>query len=191
MKLQILIGSVREQRESAKIGQWVAKVAVAQGSFDEVELIDLNDWDLPMQMEAITADNRKSSDEYDYEYTRKWSAKISEGDAFIFVPPEYNHGYSAPLKNAIDHLYYEWAHKPAAMVSLGGVGGARVMEALIPVLVAVQITPIAYNVRLSYKEVEGAEVVSEQGEGKLKSLLPPLATYAKALQSVRQQLRPK
>src|SRR3990167_10785097 len=159
MKLQILIGSVREQRESAKIGQWVAKVAVAQGSFDEVELSDLNDWDLPMQMEAITADNRKSSDEYDYEYTRKWSAKISEGDAFIFVPPEYNHGYSAPLKNAIDHLYYEWAHKPAAMVSLGGVGGARVMEALIPVLVAVQITPIAYNVRLSYKEVEGAEVV--------------------------------
>lgn len=190
MNLQIIVGSVREARESLKIGQWVAKVATEEGSFSEVELIDLNDWELPMQMEAITADKRKSSDEYDHEYTRKWSTKISEGDAYIFIPPEYNHGYSAPLKNAIDHLYYEWAHKPAAMVSVGGVGGARGMEALLPVLIAVQITPLAYNVRLTYKEVEGDKVVSEQGEQKTKNLLLPLATYAEALQQVRDKLKP-
>ncbi len=191
MKLQILVGSVRESRESFKIGQWFSKGATQEGSFNEVELIDLKDWDLPLKMEAETADSRHSTDEYRYEYTKKWSAKISEGDAYIFVTPEYNHGYSAPLKNAIDLLYYEWAHKPAAMVSLGGVGGARGMEALIPVLVAVQIIPIAYNVRLSYDEVKDDGVESEQGEQRAKGLLPPLAAYAKALQPVREQLRPK
>src|SRR5687767_1574358 len=100
MKLQVIVGSVREERISLKVGQWFTRMAEQEGSFDEVELIDLNDWDLPQKMEAVTADNRKSTEEYDHEYTRKWSTKINQGDAYVFISPEYNHGYSAPLKNA-------------------------------------------------------------------------------------------
>ena len=37
--------------------------------------------------------------------------------------PEYNHGYTAPLKNAIDYLHDEWFYKPVGLVSYGGVAG--------------------------------------------------------------------
>jgi len=188
MKLQIILGSVREARETAKIGHWFAGLAQKHGSFDEVEVIDLEEWDLPMKMEPETADSRKKTEDYRYEYSRKWSAKISEGDAYAFITPEYNHGYSAPLKNAIDHLYYEWAHKPAVMLSMGGAGGARGMEALINVLIAVQIVPLAYNVRLTYDEVTKDGVKSESGDKKAEGLLEPLAAYAKALKPVRAEL---
>ena len=38
---------------------------------------------------------------------------MDAADAFVFVMPEYNHGFNAPLKNAIDYLHQEWQHKPA------------------------------------------------------------------------------
>ncbi len=45
--------------------------------------------------------------------------------AIVFVSPQYNWGYPAPLKNAIDHLYKEWAGKPAMIVTYGGHGGSK------------------------------------------------------------------
>ncbi len=55
--------------------------------------------------------------------------------------PEYNYGYTAPLKNAIDFLFQEWAQKPVGLVSYGGVsGGLRATQLLKPVLTAVQLT---------------------------------------------------
>jgi hypothetical protein len=67
---------------------------------------------------------------------RDWANRVDNADGFIFITPEYNHGYPAPLKNAIDHLYREWGHKPAAIVSYGGLaGGYRAAEQLRQVLV--------------------------------------------------------
>jgi len=52
------------------------------------------------------------------------------------VTPEYNHGYPAVLKNALDWLYLEFDHKPVGLagVSDGTVGGARVIEQLRPIM---------------------------------------------------------
>src|SRR4051812_18736190 len=81
--------------------------------------------------------------QYTQQHTRDWSAKVSEADAFVFVTPEYNYGYTAPLKNAIDYPHHEWHYKPAGIVSYGGVAaGTRAAQMLKQVLTTLKGTPV-------------------------------------------------
>lgn len=73
---------------------------------------------------------------------KQWSEKISEADCFIMIAPEYNHGYTAVLKNAIDWLGHEWKNKPVGFVSYGNAGGARAIEQLRQVVIELQMHPI-------------------------------------------------
>src|SRR3954453_22607665 len=117
--LQIIIASTRPGRVGLPIGQWVRDRAVEHGAFD-VELIDLGEVTLPFLDEP----KHPRLGQYLHQHSKDWSAKIAAGDAFVFVMPEYNHSFNAPLKNAIDFLYAEWQHKPVGFVSSGR-GGAR------------------------------------------------------------------
>ena len=60
----------------------------------------------------------------------------------MYVTPQYNWGYPAPLKNALDHLYGEWAGKPAMIVTYGGHGGGRCAEQLLQVLQGLKMKPV-------------------------------------------------
>jgi len=80
---------------------------------------------------------------YALEHTRAWSGKVSEGDAFVFVSPQYNWGYPAPLKNALDHLHREWSGKPAMIVTYGSQGGGRCADQLRQVLQGLRMRPVA------------------------------------------------
>ena len=72
---------------------------------------------------------------------------MAGSDAFVLVMPEYNRGYSAPLKNALDYLYLEWHHKPVGIVSYGMTsGGLRAADLIKPVLVALKMLPVAESV---------------------------------------------
>ena len=73
-------------------------------------------------------------------HTHEWSEQVDAADAFVFVTPEYNHGYPASLKNAIDYLHHEWRYKPVGFVSYGGVAaGTRSVEQLQQVVTAVKL----------------------------------------------------
>ncbi|MGO3815073.1 MAG: NADPH-dependent FMN reductase, partial [Cellulosimicrobium funkei] len=64
-------------------------------------------------------------------------------DAVVLVMPEYNRGYTAPLKNALDYLADEWRDKPVGFVSYGMTsGGMRAVEAITPVVVALGMVPV-------------------------------------------------
>ena len=104
-----------------------------------VEIVDLKDWRLPMDDEPGVP----AGHDYLFEHTRAWSRKISSGDAFVFVTPQYNWGYPAPLKNALDHLYREWSGKPAMIVTYGGHGGAKCADQLRQVLEGLKMKPLA------------------------------------------------
>src|SRR5260221_5638668 len=82
-------------------------------------------------------------------HTKVWAAKIDGFDGYVFVTPEYNHGISGALKNAIDFLYAEWNNKAAGFVSYGGAGGARAVEQLRLVLAEVQLATVGNQVLLS------------------------------------------
>jgi len=138
-KTLVIVGSTRAVRICPQIAEWVAQVGreSASGLF---EVVDLKDWPLPMDDEpGIPA----AGGDYALEHTRAWSQKVSEGHAFVFVTPQYNWGYPAPLKNALDHLYREWSGKPAMIVTYGGHGGSRCAEQLRQVLEGLKMKPVA------------------------------------------------
>ena len=144
--LQIIIASTRPGRVGLPIGRWVRDRAVEHGAF-EVELIDLAEVNLPFLDEP----QHPRLGRYEHQHSKDWSAKIAAGDAFVFVMPEYNHGYNAPLKNAIDFLYYEWQHKPVGFVSYGGVAaGTRAVQAIKPVLAVLKMTPSVESVPIAF-----------------------------------------
>jgi NAD(P)H-dependent FMN reductase len=150
-RLFVIVASTRPRRVGLKIAQWVADVGrgAVSGAF---EIVDLKDWPLPMDDEpGIPAAN-----DYQFEHTRAWGRKIAAAQGFVLVTPQYNWGYPAALKNALDHLYAEWAEKPVMLVTYGGHGGERCAEQLEQVCQGLHMQPIATKpaLRLSRAAIE-------------------------------------
>lgn len=125
MNIQIIVGSVREGRTALKVAQW-AQTQINNQQLDnvDVEIVDLKEWALPFFAGA----NPPLTGIYDQPKQQEWAAQIAKGDAFIFISPEYNFGYSPALKNALDYLGKEWVGKPAAYVSYGATNGSRSID---------------------------------------------------------------
>jgi NAD(P)H-dependent FMN reductase len=119
----IIMGSVRDGRRCPAIVAWAA---ARRPSSLACEVVDLREWHLPMDDEAAIP----ATGEYANDHTRAWSAKVAGADGFVIVTPQYNWGYPAPLKNALDHLYKEWSGKPLMLVTYGGHGGDKCAKQL-------------------------------------------------------------
>src|SRR5690606_9439103 len=111
----------------------------------EYEFVDIADFDLPLLDEPMPP----SSGQYSKPHTKLWAQKIESFDAFVFVTPEYNHGTSAALKNALDFLYREWNNKAAGFVGYGSAGGTRAVESLRLVMAELQVADVRAQVQLS------------------------------------------
>lgn len=145
LKVKIIMGSTREGRNGARVGEYIQSVAATESDW-EVEYLDLKTLDLPMYAEAVSPSFRESLDGLP-EVVKKWSHSIEEADAYIIVTPEYNHGYPAPLKNAIDWLFKEWNRKPVAFVSYGALlAGGRAVEQLRQVVAELHMTSVRTQV---------------------------------------------
>jgi NAD(P)H-dependent FMN reductase len=143
-QLQIVVGSTRPGRAALPIAQWTFDRAVAHGGF-EVELVDLDDYALPVLDEP----HHPRMARYEHEHTKRWSATIAEGDAYVFVTPEYNHGPSASLLNAFDYLSGEWQYKPVGFVSYGGLsGGLRSVQVMKQIVTTVKMMPVPEGVAI-------------------------------------------
>jgi len=146
MLLQIVIVSTRKGRKGDAVARWFETRARQHGAFD-VELVDLAEVNLPMFDEPEHPRFRK----YQHEHTKRWSERVARGDAFVFITPEYN--YSAPpsIVNALDYLVHEWAYKPVAFVSYGGVsGGTRSVQLTKLQVTALRMMPIPEAVSLPF-----------------------------------------
>jgi NAD(P)H-dependent FMN reductase len=120
-------------------------------------VVDLAELGLPLMDEP----NHPRLHRYTHRHTEHWSARVDEADAFVFVMPEYNHGFTAPLKNAIDYLHHEWHYKPVGFVSYGGVAaGTRAVQMIKPVLAAVKMTPLFEAVSIPFV----AQFIDDEGE---------------------------
>src|SRR5687768_15647354 len=125
IRVAIVTGSTRPGRNNEAVARWVHDIA-SKRSDAEFELVDIASYNLPLLDEAVPP----SRGEYSNAHTKAWAEKITSFDAYVFVTPEYNHGTSGALKNAIDYLYREWNNKAAGFVSYGSAGGARAVEQL-------------------------------------------------------------
>ncbi|MEP6617394.1 MAG: NAD(P)H-dependent oxidoreductase [Ginsengibacter sp.] len=175
INLKVIIASTRPGRKGPSLASWMFEKARISPGFN-TELLDLAEINLPFLDEPEHPRFQK----YHHDHTKKWSSMIDSADAFIFVTPEYNYGYPAPLKNALDYLYNEWNYKPVAFVSYGGVsGGTRSVQMLKQVVTAQKMVPVveAVNVPFFTKYINGQgefipdEPIQKGAELMLKELL--------------------
>lgn len=178
LQLKIILGSTRPNRFSEKIAPWVADVAQKHGNFD-VEVLDLRDYPLPFYDQPTSPSQIKDGD-YANPIAKNWAKKIADADAFLVITPEYNHGPSAVLKNALDSIYAEWNRKAITFISYGNVGGARSVEQLRLIAVELQMAPVRAALHLfSFRTL-----LDEQGVLKESAIEP----YTKPLQDMLEQL---
>lgn len=187
--LKIIVGSTRQNRFSEHPADWLYGEAKKIADF-ETELLDLRDYVLPFFNEPVSPSMTKG--DYTSEVVARWAKKIAEADAYIIVTPEYNHGYPAVLKNAIDHLYYEWNSKPIGFLSYGGAGGARTVEQLRQVAIELQMAPIRNAVYIpNFWSLLDADGQLKSGafiplESSAEKLFNQLGWWAKALKTARE-----
>ena len=108
--------------------------------------------------------------------------------------PEYNHGYTAPLKNAVDYLVHEWAHKPVGFVSYGGMAaGTRAVQLLKPVLSDLKMVPVVESVAIPYVSQlvkDNAFRPTESLVGHAQLMLTELTRLEATLRPLRAASRP-
>ncbi len=183
--LQIVIASTRPGRVGLPVAQWFELAASRHDGFD-VELIDLAEVALPFFDEPNHPRLRK----YEHQHTKDWSMTVDRADAFVFVTPEYNYGFNAVLKNAIDFLNQEWQHKPVGFVSYGGIAaGTRAVQMLKQVVTALKMVPVSASVNIPFV----AQFLSDEDRlqpndvmtGAATAMLDELLPMAVALEGLR------
>jgi len=154
-KLLIVIASTRPGRVGLPVGRWFEAHARTHGAF-EIEVADLAEIDLPFMDEP----NHPRLQKYTHQHTKAWSATVDAADAFVLVMPEYNYGFTAPLKNAIDYLHMEWVYKPVGIVSYGGISaGTRAAQMIKQVLTTLKMYPLPEAVSIPFV----AKFVDDEG----------------------------
>ena len=184
--LQIIIGSTRPGRVGPAVAAWFRDRAVADGRFD-AELIDLAEVGLPLLDEPA----HPRLQQYTHQHTKDWSATISRGDAYVFVTPEYNYGFTAATKNALDYLHHEWQHKPVGFVSYGGVAaGTRAVQMLKQVVTTLRMVPVFDSVNIpfvqQFLDPSGVFQPNDVLEEAATTMLGELARVSGALSSLRE-----
>jgi NAD(P)H-dependent FMN reductase len=183
IKIAIILGSTRPNRNGEAVAKWVCEVAKTR-SDAESELVDIKDFNLPLLDEPVPP----SMGQYSKPHTKAWAAKIGSFDAYVFVTPEYNHGTSGALKNAIDFLFAEWNNKAAGFVSYGGAGGARAVEHLRLILAEVQMATVRNQVLLSlFTDFENFSVFKPgpTKEQSVNDMLDQVIAWGDALRTLR------
>jgi NAD(P)H-dependent FMN reductase len=173
-RLLIVVASVRPTRVGGAVGDWVAAGAHRAAEF-EVDVADLTEVGLPLHDEP----NHPRLRQYVGQHAIDWSERVDAADAVVFVMPEYNHSFSAPLKNAIDYLHEEWAALPVGIVSYGGLsGGTRAVVAIQPVMVnlGMRITRSAVEIAWVAEHVsDGVFAATDRHDRALAAMLAELA----------------
>jgi NAD(P)H-dependent FMN reductase len=117
LRLVVVIADGAVSRSRAVIADWFVAQAGRHPDF-AVEVIDLAEHAVPSTLHRDSA-------------LESLVPVLEAADAFVFITPEYNHGYPGGLKNFIDAYRHEWWGKVAAFVSYGGrSGGLRAVEQL-------------------------------------------------------------
>jgi NAD(P)H-dependent FMN reductase len=187
-RIAVILGSTRDGRFADKPAAWVTGRLAERQSL-EIDLVDLRDHPLPFFDQAPPAYTLRN---YPTEAIADLGRRIDLADGFIALTPEYNHGYSGVLKNAMDHTFVEWRRKPIAFVGWGNVGGARAIEQLRSVTVEFEMAPLRHAVHILPDLMVPAMQAEESDpslfsalDQRLTMLIDDLLWWAEALATAR------
>jgi len=189
INIKIILGSTRPNRFGPQPAEWINSLAQAhkEATF---ELVDLKEFNLPLLDEPVPA----LMGQYSQEHTKVWSKLVANADGFIFVAPEYNHGVSGALKNAIDFLAAEWNYKPVTFVSYGAdAGGTRAVEQLRQIVGQLKMYDLSEVVSIpnywSQLNREGKFAATEAQAHAAEKLLKGIIFWAENMKTAREELR--
>jgi NAD(P)H-dependent FMN reductase len=185
IRIAVITGSTRPGRVNLAVAQWVFELT-RKRTDAQFEFVDIEDYNLPLLDEPVPP----SRAQYSKDHTKKWAAKIASFDAFVFVTPEYNHGISGALKNALDYLYGEWNNKAAGFVGYGSAGGVRAVEQLRLVMGELQIADVRNQVALSlFTDFENFTTFKPAAhhEKTLNGMLDQLIAWGGAMKALREK----
>jgi NAD(P)H-dependent FMN reductase len=130
LRLEVIVASVRPGRFAPVVADWFLRTARPDPRFD----IDLLHTPLPVDLSETPE-------------TAAYRERLAAADAFVAVTSEYNHGYPAALKTALDTAKHEWRAKPIGFVGYGGLsGGLRAIEQLRQVVAEIHMVSIRESV---------------------------------------------
>lgn len=190
-KIAVIVGSVRQARQTTKQAAWVAH-ALATREGVETQILDLNDYPLPLFEESVSP--RYNPDRNPEGVVKQWLDALAEADAYIVVTPEYNHSIPGALKNAFDYVDFQMSRKPSAIVSHGTAGGARAAMHLKEILSESQSVPIPEFVAFAHMSnaIDDNGILSEEVKanpygphGALEGMIDSLVWYSTALETAR------
>lgn len=190
LEIKIIVGSTREGRFSEKPARWIFEM-LSKIEDVHAEILDLREFHMPFFEEAVAPYMKDTP--YAHSAVASWTAKINEGEAFIIVTPEYNHGYPAVLKNALDYVYQEWNKKPVAFISYGGASGVRAVEQLRLVVIELQMAPMRAAVHIPFENYLRAindpttptQLLFKNMDKKADAMLAELLWWGSALKKAR------
>jgi NAD(P)H-dependent FMN reductase len=145
LRLQIIVGSTRPGRFADKPVAWLRDRLGDRVDFD-LDVLDLRDHPLPLFDSPMSP--ARSLRDYPNEAVADLGRRFDDADGYITVTSEYNHGYPASLKNAMDYVFPEFNKKPMTFVGYGNAGGARAIEQLRLVCVEFEMAPLRRAVHI-------------------------------------------
>lgn len=180
--IPVILGTARKGRRSENAARFVFEQTKARAGV-ETEWVDVAK--IPMRLDDAGEQMKDAA----------FSELVTRSDALIIVVPEYNHGYPGLLKHALDMNLDEYVHKAVGIcgVSAGGFGGARVIEALLPVMRELGLVTIFNDVNFG----NAGKIFDEKGKliddafiGRTTKFLDELIWMAKVLRYGRENVAP-
>jgi len=122
MKLAILFGSVRVNRQGDRVVRFLERHLAARGH--DVMVVDALEYELPILQRMMKSHNEEFPPS---DVLVQVQNMLLAAEGFVVVSAEYNHSLPPGLKNLLDHYQSEYFWKPSAICtySAGSFGGVR------------------------------------------------------------------
>jgi NAD(P)H-dependent FMN reductase len=189
--IELVVGTNRPARLADKPLAWLLDRLERRDDL-ELEVVDLRDHPLPFFEGPVSP--IRAQREYPSEEVARLGRIFDRASGYLVLTAEYNHGYPAVLKNALDHFYVEFNRKPVAFVGYGNVGGARAIEQLREVAVELEMAPLRHAVHIlpdllieALKAEEFSPELFAPLDDRLDLLASDLVWWANALDAARAQ----
>lgn len=147
-RIGIIVGSTRPVRVGRPVADELVGMVEAAGATPV--MLDLAEIRLPLLDEPL----HPASGIRSHAHSIAWAEQVAGLNGVLFLTPEYNAGYPAPLKNAIDYLKAEWAEMPAAVISYGSRGGPTAAAQLAAVLERVGVALQGEGVQMAFERTD-------------------------------------
>jgi NAD(P)H-dependent FMN reductase len=180
--IPVILGTTRKGRRSENGARFVFEETKKRAGV-ETEFVDI--CEIPMRLDDAGEQIKDQA----------FSDLVKRADGLILVVPEYNHGYPGLLKHALDMNLEEYIHKAVGIcgVSAGPFGGARVIEALLPVMRELGLVTIFNDVNFgNVGEIfaEDGKLLDEGFVRRTAKFLDELIWMARVLRYGRENIAP-